>query len=125
MRSEAATKADVAALQTTMATLLLEIRAIRADQARHRRGATETDRDRALALALSVAFKEEAFTATDVTARADTDAALRGMQAMAHITTTRQLGCWLRHVQGQDLGGLSVLWLGAGRDGAVWRVLRV
>ena len=76
-----------------------------ADHARHRPPARLRRIGIASALSINAAFDESAFTASDITARAATDAGLRGMQALAGITTTRQLGCWLRRVRGTTWAG--------------------
>jgi hypothetical protein len=80
----------------------------------------------ALLPVLAAAVEAKAFSAREVMERAALlDVALRAALAAAGLDNPRQLGKWLRTVEGRQLAGVRLERIGTDHDGIVWRVWRV
>ena len=78
--------------------------------------------DVALLLAVAEALGDRQFTSAALVAHAEADLALRQALVGADISTTRELGCLLRRLEGSVLSGLRLERMGDQRAGVVWRV---
>jgi hypothetical protein len=77
---------------------------------------------------VSAVVEGRAFSVRELLAHAaipEGEALRSAILGMIGTLNGRRLGKFLRRIEGQDIGGLSVERIGGDRDGAVWRLLRV
>jgi hypothetical protein len=75
---------------------------------------------------LAASVEDKAFSTREVMERAALlDVALRDALAAAGLSNPRQLGKWLRTLEGRQLVGVRLERIGTDHDGIVWRVWRV
>jgi hypothetical protein len=115
-----------------VATLLREVVA---EQARQRqmlaeilrllergRGARD-EADQALLLALAEAVGDRQFTSAQLMAHAAVDPALHEALEAADVTSTKELGCLCRRLEGISIRGVRLARAGDQRGGVLWRLL--
>lgn len=121
----AALRARMDALAGDVADLVLEIRGLRADQARRRGDSEQNDRDGLLGLLVAELVGDHAFSAADVMARGVKHVDLRQALACAGASNGRKLGHLLARLEARRgmNDGIHFVRIGADRSGVLWRVL--
>jgi hypothetical protein len=112
------TPAGVGDAQLTVPDLATRIRALEAQLRRLRLLAVD---ELVRILVATIAGRGFAFNAHEVWTHARlVSPALRQALRAADLTSARQLGKWLQHLQGRDVYGLRLVRIGADYHGAVW-----
>jgi len=122
----AALRARVDTLAGDVADLVLEIRGLRAGQARRRAGSEQDDRDGLLGLLVAELVGDHAFQVADLLALGVTHAELQQALAFAGASNGRKLGHLLARLEARPgvNEGVHFVRIGADRSGVLWRVLR-
>jgi hypothetical protein len=110
----AATAANTAAVETNT----IELHQLREALTRDRRPAATSRDDDGLKLSLAAAVAGRAFSAREVIQHAAAvDGPLRAALDTAGLANARQLGKWLRSIEGRETGGLRLDRLGVDKSG--------
>jgi hypothetical protein len=120
-------RARMNAVAASVADLTLEVRGLRADEARRRVSRREHDRrDDLLGMLVSQLVGDRVFLATEVLALASAHPQLRNALTSANASSGKRLGHLLARLEGREIdGGLQILRLGAHRGGVLWRFVRL
>ena len=112
-------------IESLLRELITEVQGLRADlvherERHHKKSAAD------LVLTLAASVENKAFSTREVIAHAtrvegDLSAALE----VAGLSNPRQLGKWLRTIEGRTIAGVRLERIGIDRDGIIWRVWRV
>ena len=114
------------AIVALLADLLLEVKALRVDLARHNAGRGARDQaDRDLIPAIARAVGSRAFTSKDLLAHARVDRALAEAIENTDATTVREVGKLLSRLSRDTYDSFMLAKVDAGRDGAIWQVATV
>jgi hypothetical protein len=113
------------AILAALARLTAEVAALREDVAAlapERPDPLPSDRERALRLlpAALQAVRSASFTVKSLREHGELTRNASLIAALDEIGTARSVGRLLRRISGADIGGIKVLAVGAGEDGAIW-----
>ena len=111
------------ALTATVEDLVLEVRQLRADQARRRAATEHDDREAVLGALIAELVGDDIFTARDLVMRGVKHVRLQRALTCAGASNARRLGHLLVRLAAHRGGGLHFLKIGADRSGTLWRVL--